>query len=63
MKFTINLDDDWLQVKGYVPEHLKAAVMAHEARKGTKYQPPGKDVLERLIRLSDTEAQNWVAHQ
>lgn len=61
MNLRVNLEDDWLQVKGYIPEHLRAAIVAHEARKGTKCQPPGKDVLQRLIRLSDKEAQKWVA--
>jgi hypothetical protein len=30
MKLTINLDDDWLQVPGYLPEGLLRAVKEHE---------------------------------
>lgn len=49
MAFIIDLDDDWLNLPGYVPEDLLNAVKAHE---GPKPLMPTEEMLERLVALT-----------
>lgn len=52
MKLTINLDDDWLQVPGYVPEGLLRAIKEHEAVVKPKLLLPTEEMLQRLVALT-----------
>ena len=48
----VNLDDDWLNVPGYIPETLLSAIKAHESAQRPKLQFPTQGMLERLVALS-----------
>jgi hypothetical protein len=48
--FIINLDDDWLQIPGYIPKDLLRAMKAHE---GIKPSMPTQDMLKRLVALTN----------
>lgn len=52
MNFVVNLDDDWLQVPGYVPEGLLRAVKEHETIIKPKVLLPTEEMLQRLVALT-----------
>lgn len=54
MNLVVNLDDDWLQVPGYLPEGLLSAVKAHEGRPKSKPTLPDAGMLERLVAISES---------
>ena len=53
MNLVVSLDDDWLQVPGYIPKGLLSAVKAHEGRRKSKPTLPDAGMLERLVAISE----------
>jgi len=52
MNFVVNLDDDWLQVPGYLPKDLLDAIKAHKGIPEPKTTLPDAGMLERLVALT-----------